>query len=172
MRMTRRGRTRGRTPEGEQRRDTPPSAGHPLVGSEVLDVIGSGGVPKRDMHDIIHAPDDEIVEVPLGPGQEAKVEFRPDPKVGDAGADMAEELGRSYLQSATSGEDMSEIENPPTMDVSEVGEPFLDLPEGDAVKGHEPPVPTGAPPMPSTRRAGPRRKPRTGQRAAPSKRIR
>src|SRR5262245_56883369 len=43
----------------------------PLVGSDVLDVIGSAGVPKREMHDVIHSPDDGIAEMPLGPQQGA-----------------------------------------------------------------------------------------------------
>jgi hypothetical protein len=46
---------------------------------------------------------------------------------------LAEEFGRSYLQSATTGEDMSEIENADDPDPSEVGGPFLELDaEGDA----------------------------------------
>jgi hypothetical protein len=105
--------------------DEPPAAGFPLVGSDVLDVIGSEGAARRDMHDIIHAPDDEIVEHHLGPLEEAKVSFRPDPEVGDAGADFAEDFGRSYLQSATGDVDMSELEGGDELDPSEVGGPFL-----------------------------------------------
>jgi len=69
--------------------DEPRAAGFPWVGSDVLDVIGSGGVPRRAMHDIIHAPDDEIAERALGPLEEASVSFRPDPEASDAGADFA-----------------------------------------------------------------------------------
>jgi hypothetical protein len=105
----------------------PPGASFPFVGSDVLDVIGSGGAPRREMHDIIHAPDDEIVEHHLGPLEEANVSFRPDPEVGDAGADLAEDFGRSYLQSATADEDMSEVESADDMDPSEVGGPFLEI---------------------------------------------
>ena len=112
-------------PAGPRAPDEPPIASFPLVGSEVLDVIGSAGVPKREMHDVIHSPDDGIVEHHLGPLQEASVSFRPDPEVGDAGADLAEEFGQNYLRSATTGEDMSELENPTEMAAAEVGGPFV-----------------------------------------------
>src|SRR5258708_39293278 len=113
----------------------PPAASFPLAGSDVLDVIGSKGVPKREMHDIIHAPDDGIAEQPVGPQQEPSVSFHADPEVGDAGADLAEEFGRNYLQSATPGQDMSELENPSETDPTEVGGPSI----------IEPPTPMPAP---------------------------
>jgi hypothetical protein len=130
--MTRRKRAQSKANRGEQglpagprKRDEPSIASFPLVGSEVLDVIGSAGVPKRGMHDVIHSPDDGIAEHHLGPLQEASVSFRPDPEVGDAGADLAEELGQNYLRSVTTGEDMSELENPTEMDPTEIGGPFV-----------------------------------------------
>jgi hypothetical protein len=83
------------------------------------------GVPKREMHDVIHSPDDGITQVPLGPLQEASVSFHPDPEIGDAGADLAEEFGENYLRSAISGEDMSELENPSEPDPNEFGGPFV-----------------------------------------------
>jgi hypothetical protein len=104
---------------------TVPHSGFPLVGSEVLEVVGSGGVPKRDMHDIIHSPDDGIAVVRLGPQQGASVSFRPDPEIGDAGADLAEEFGENYLRSATTGEDMSELENPTEPDPNEFAGPLV-----------------------------------------------
>jgi hypothetical protein len=110
-------------------RDESPSAGPRYLGSEVLDVTGAEGVSRRAMHDVIHAPDDEIAEQPLAPGEEADISFRPDREIGDAGAELAEELGRSYLQSATSGEDISEIEAGDEADPVEVGGPFLEIDE-------------------------------------------
>jgi hypothetical protein len=107
--------------------DAPPAASFPMAGSEVLDVTGSEGAPRRDMHDVIRTPDDEAVARPLGPLEEANVSFRPDPAMGDAGADFADELGRSYLRAATTGEDISEIENADEMDPSEIGGPFLEV---------------------------------------------
>jgi hypothetical protein len=104
-----------------------PAAGFPLAGSEVLDVTGPRGEQRREMHDIIHAPDDDIVERHLGPHEEASVSFHPEPDIGDAGADLAEELGRTYLEAASSGRDMSELENPDEPDPSEVGGPFLEV---------------------------------------------
>jgi hypothetical protein len=103
----------------------PPPASFPFVGSDVLDVIGSKGVPKREMHDVIHSPGDGIAEVHLGPLEGASVSFRPDPEMGDAGADFAEEFGGNYLRSATTGEDVSELENPPELDPAEIGGPFV-----------------------------------------------
>ena len=70
-------------------------ASFPFVGSDVLDISGSGGAPRREMHDIIHSADDEIAEHHLGPLEEASVSFRPDPEAGDAGADLADELGEA-----------------------------------------------------------------------------
>ncbi len=121
-------RKRRRTREPKIERNTsiePPPVSFPLVGSDVLDVVGSGGVMKREMHDVIHSPDDGIAEVALGPQQGASVSFRPDPEVGDAGADFAEEFGGNYLRSATTGEDVSELENPPEGDATEIGGPFV-----------------------------------------------
>ena len=105
----------------------PPAASFPLVGSEVLDVVGSEGAPRRNMHDVIRTSDDEGVARRLGPLEEANVSFRPDPDAADAGADFADELGRSYLRSATTGEDMSEIENADVLEASEIGGPCLEI---------------------------------------------
>ena len=130
VRMRKRARVRDRTTEPARGRRAkasgePPAATFPLVGSEVLDAIGSRGVSKRAMHDVIHAPDDGIAEYHLGPQQEASVSFRPDPAVGDAAADLAEELGQNSLRSATSGEDMSELEDRTDTDATEFGAPFV-----------------------------------------------
>jgi hypothetical protein len=119
-------RKRARQPKAEQAASIePPLASFPLVGSDVLDVVGSRGAAKREMHDVIHAPDDGIAEVALGPHEGASVSFRPDPTIGDAGADFAEEFGGNYLRSATTGEDMSELENPPEGDATEIAGPFV-----------------------------------------------
>jgi len=107
--------------------DEPPAASFPWVGSDVLEISGAEGAARRDMHDVIHAPDDEITEQRLGPQEEASVSFRADPDAGDAGADFAEEFGRSYLQSVTTGEDISEIESASDLDTSELGGPFLEI---------------------------------------------
>lgn len=85
--------------------------GFPLVGSEVLEAVGSNGRIGRAMHDVIHTPDDEKVVNRLGPEQVARVAFRPDLGLGDAGAEFAEEFGREFLMAATSGEDIGEIES-------------------------------------------------------------
>jgi hypothetical protein len=105
----------------------PSLAYHALVGSEVLEAIGSRGAPRRAMHDIIHAPDDEKVERHLGPEEEAHVSFRADEELGDAGSDFAEEFGRSYLVAATTGEDMSEIEEEAADAELEAGGPFSEV---------------------------------------------
>jgi hypothetical protein len=105
--------------------DQPPASSYPLGASDVLDVIGSKGVAKREMHDIIHAPDDGVSEQRLGPQEQPSVRFRPDPEVGDAGAEFAEEFGQNYLRAATSGEDLDELEHATEMDPTEVGGPFL-----------------------------------------------
>ena len=122
--MSKRKRAHGQTAP-ERRPHDPPPVSFPLVGSDVLDVVGSRGVPKREMHDVIHSPDDGIAEVRLGPLQEASVSFHADPEIGDAGADLAQEFGENYLRSATTGEDMSELENPDEPDPNEFGGPFV-----------------------------------------------
>jgi len=109
------------------------AASFPLVGSEVLDVSGAAGARRRNMHDVIHSPDDEIAEQHRGPHEEAAVSFRSDPEAGDAGADLADQFGRSYLQSATTGEDISEIESADDLDTTEMGGPFIEIDiEGNA----------------------------------------
>jgi hypothetical protein len=108
-----------RTDSGEQN-DRPPS-GHSLVGSEVLEAVGSKGVVRRAMHDVIHSPDDESVAYRVGPEQEPSVVFRPDHQLADAGAEMAEDLGREFLISATTGADMSEIESASSSEPAEIG---------------------------------------------------
>jgi hypothetical protein len=75
----------------------------------------------------ISAADDVNVEHPLGPLEEASVSLRPDLASGDAGADFADELGRSYLRAATTGEDIGEIADEDGMDASEIGGPFLEI---------------------------------------------
>ena len=95
------------------------------------------------MHDVIHAPDDGIAEYHLGPQQEASVSFRPDPEVGDAAADLAEELGQNALRSATSGEDMSELEDQAETDAAEIDGPFViekSRPRSRAARRHRPPA--------------------------------
>jgi hypothetical protein len=64
---------------------------------------------------------------------EARVAFRPDPALGDAGAELAGDFGRDFLIAATSGEDISEIENASTTEPSEVGEPFLHIVSADGL---------------------------------------
>jgi hypothetical protein len=99
--------------------------GFPMVGSEVLEAVGSNGTVGRAMHDVIHTPDDERMETRLGPEQVARVAFRPDEGLGDAGAEFAAEFGRDFVMAATSGEDFGEIYNSSETDPSEVGGPFL-----------------------------------------------
>jgi len=99
--------------------------GLPLVGSDVLEAVGSKGTVGRAMHGVLYTPDDENVVTRLGPEQEASVSFRPDRALGDAGAEFAEEFGRDFLMAATTGEDISEIGSAAEMDPSEVGGPFL-----------------------------------------------
>ena len=99
--------------------------GRPLVGSEVLEALGSNGTVGRAMHDVLHTPDDENVITRLGPDQEASIAFHPDHGLGDAGAEFAEDFGRDFLMAATSGEDIGEIEQASSTDLSEVGGTFL-----------------------------------------------
>src|SRR2546423_1226946 len=40
----------------------PPAASLPVGGSEVLDVSGAEGRQSRQMHDVIHGPDEERIE--------------------------------------------------------------------------------------------------------------
>jgi hypothetical protein len=115
--------------------------GLPLVGSEVLEAIGSNAKVRRAMHDVIHTPDDEKMVTRLGPEQEASVAFHPDHLLGDAGAEFAEDFGRDFLLAATTGADIGELEGASTTEPSEVGGPFLqeaavadaldDIDEGD-----------------------------------------
>ena len=95
--------------------------GRPLVGSEVLEALGSNGTVGRAMHDVLHTPDDENVITRLGPEQEASIAFHPDHALGDAGAEFAEDFGRDFLMAATTGEDVGEIEQASSTDLSEVG---------------------------------------------------
>jgi hypothetical protein len=99
--------------------------GLPMVGSEILEAIGSNGTVGRAMHDVIYTPDDEKMNIRLGPEQEAAVAFHPDLALGDAGAEFAEEFGRDFLVAATTGEDIGEIESAAGTESSEVGGPFL-----------------------------------------------
>jgi hypothetical protein len=108
------------------------------------------------MHDIIHSSDDEIAEHHLGPLEEASASFRPDPDAGDAGADLADELGRSFLESATTGEDMSELENSEELMASELGEPFLEVDVAEEADD----AATQVDPKPPSPRRKSRRKPR------------
>ncbi|HMI87650.1 MAG TPA: hypothetical protein VK550_26370 [Polyangiaceae bacterium] len=98
--------------------------GFPLVGSEVLEAMGSKETVGRAMHDVIYAPDDEKMRTRLGPEQEASVAFHPDHALGDAGADFAEEFGRDFLRAATTGEDIDEIYRA-SANESDGGEPLL-----------------------------------------------
>ena len=110
---------------GQSRRRGAP-VGLPLVGAEVLEAVGSNGKVGRAMHDVIYSPDDENVITRLGPEQSAHVAFRPDHELGDAGAELAEDFGRDFLLAATTGDDISAIENPAATSVSEVGGPFIE----------------------------------------------
>jgi hypothetical protein len=58
----------------------------------------------------LHAPDDGIVELQLGAGEGATVSFHPDPALGDAGADLADDLGRFFLEGALTGGQGEEFE--------------------------------------------------------------
>jgi hypothetical protein len=99
--------------------------GFALVGSEVLEAQGANGAVGRAMHDVIHTPDDEKMATRLGPEQGARVAFRPDHTLGDAGAEFAEEFGRDFLMAATTGEDFGEIYNASASESSETGGPLL-----------------------------------------------
>lgn len=102
----------------------PSGASHQLA-SETLEEIGTGGVRKRAMHDAVRTSDDEVRERERAPEQPAAIEFRHDPLLGDAAADLAEELGRDMLESATSGVDMSELVPPEESYEEEVGGPYI-----------------------------------------------
>jgi hypothetical protein len=110
-----------------EREDAPRTlrTGFPLVGSEVLEAVDSNGTVGRAMHDVLYTPDDEKMTVRLGPEEGARVAFRPDQALGDAGAEFAEEFGRDFLLAATTGEDFGEIYSSSETDPSEVGGPFL-----------------------------------------------
>jgi hypothetical protein len=97
----------------------------PLVGSEVLEAVGSNGVVGRAMHDVIPTPDDERMATRLGPEQGARVAFRPDEGLGDAGAEFAAEFGRDFVMAATTGEDFGEIYTASTTETSDAGGGFL-----------------------------------------------
>lgn len=91
----------------------------------MLDELGTGGVAKRPMHEAVRTSDDEVRHRELAPFEEASVEFETDPELADAAADLASELGRGMLDSATSGVDMSEIVPPEESFEEEVGGPFI-----------------------------------------------
>ena len=103
---------------------------HDLVGSDVLDEVGTGGVAKRAMHDVVRTPDDEVVQRHYHHyrnEESATVSFHPDLELGDAAADLADEFGRAFLESATSVEDISgqeEVADDEMLD-SEIGGPFI-----------------------------------------------
>jgi hypothetical protein len=61
----------------------------------------------------------------LGPEQGARVAFRPDEGLGDAGAEFAAEFGRDFVMAATTGEDFGEIYNASSTETSEAGGGFL-----------------------------------------------
>ncbi len=98
--------------------------GFPMVGSEVLEAIGSNGQVGRAMHDVIYTPDDEKVVTRLGPEQVASVAFNPDHALGDAGAEFAEDFGREFLMAATTGENIGERDSASDGDYPE-GVPLL-----------------------------------------------
>ncbi len=129
-----------------------PQAYHQLAGSAVLRARGSGGVPKRAMHDVVHSADDEISDRHLGPGQGAATSFRPDPEMGDAGADLADTLGRSFLDGAVTGDE--EAEDAAEEESTDLAEAFEDVPEASS---ESPLAEEGAPPAAPKRRARPRR---------------
>jgi hypothetical protein len=109
--------------ERKERRTLP--TGLPLVGSEVLEAIGSNGTVGRAMHDVIYTPDDEKVVTRLGPEQTASVSFHSDRELADAGAEFAEDFGRDFLMAATTGEDIGEIESASEEADAKLGDPFL-----------------------------------------------
>jgi hypothetical protein len=127
-----------RPTESGAQNDHPPT-GHSLVGSEVLEAVGSKGVVRRAMHDVIHSPDDESVAYRVGPEQEPSVAFRPDHQLADAGAEMAEDLGREFLISATTGADMSELEGASSSEPTEIGLSVREEP-GEEEPGDEEPA--------------------------------
>lgn len=85
------------------------------------------------MHDAIRTSDDEVRHRERARMQEASIEFRPDPEMGDAAADLADELGRHMLDAVTSGVDMSELVPPEQSFEEEVGGPYIvsGLPGGE-----------------------------------------
>ncbi len=87
---------------------TPTRASHQLAGSEVLAVRGAAGATRRAMHEAQRAIDDEVLPRAARRGR-AATSFRPDPAASDAGADLADELGRSFLEGAVSGEDQGQL---------------------------------------------------------------
>lgn len=101
------------------------AAGHAMAGDEVLEEIGSRGVPKRAMHAPLRTPDDEVLARHRAHEESAVASFHPDPELGDAAADLAEELGRSFVESATRVSDVSEIAIPEETAEEEVGGPFV-----------------------------------------------
>jgi hypothetical protein len=104
-----------RAPSADRREspiDLAPTTGHQLTGSEVLETSDAEGITRRAMHDVIHAPDDGRAQVLLAPGEEAAISFHRDPEAADAGADLAEDRGRSFLAGAVNGEDEGELEVP------------------------------------------------------------
>lgn len=96
------------SPGSNEREARSPEVDHLFAGASTLETEGSSGVMRRPMHDAARSPDDEVMQVPLGPGEEASVSFHPDPTVGDAGSDLAGDLGRSFLEGAVTGRDQGE----------------------------------------------------------------
>lgn len=60
------------------------------------------------MHQALLAPDDEVMRRRIAPGENVSVSFEVDPELGDAAAELAGDLGRSYIDAATSDADVSE----------------------------------------------------------------
>lgn len=98
---------------------------HTLAGDEVIEELGTRGVPKRAMHEPLRAPDDEVLERRHANEEAGVASFRPDPELGDAAAELAEELGRSFVESATAVADVSELVVPEETAEEEVGGPFV-----------------------------------------------
>ena len=109
--------------------------------------------PTRDARHHSFGRSPRCRNIAFGPLEEASVSFRPDPEAGDAGAGLADELGRSFLESATTGEDMSELESADDLMPSEVGGPFIEVgvdePSEDAATNVEP---QASPPRKKSRR--------------------
>lgn len=97
------------------------TAGH-LVGSEVLDALGSKGAPKRAMHQPLRASDDDVMERRIAPGENVSISFEVDPELGDAAAELADDLARSFIDAATGDMDVGEaIEETSGMDEATSG---------------------------------------------------